>query len=239
MKIIILTLFPEFFASPLQSSILKRAQSEVKVEFEIINIRDFTTDKHRTTDDRPFGGGAGMVMKLEPIFRALDSFDLLEKEGERRGQRRHADGKHVLLTSAKGDLFRQETARSLATFSELYLICGHYEGVDERVSQYLIDSEMRIGDFVVTGGEGPAMIIADAVTRLLPGVLGNQASLEGESHDQPGKLAHPQFTRPEVFNDWPVPEVLLSGHHADISAWREQQSQVDSTQIQTTEKDFA
>ena len=220
MKITILTLFPDFFTSPLESSMLKRAQNKETVEFSIINIRDFTTDKHQVTDDRPFGGGAGMVLKVEPIFNALDSLNLLETEGPNKGKRKKNDAKLVLLTSAKGPAFTQEKARSFAQYQEVIIICGHYEGVDERVAQNIIDSEIRIGEYVLTGGEPAAIVLADAISRLVPGVLGNESSLVGESHDEPGLLAYPQYTRPEVFNDWATPPVLLGGNHAAIAEWR-------------------
>ena len=221
MKITILTLFPDFFTSPLASSMLKRAQNSDSVTFSIINIRDFTTDKHSTTDDRPFGGGAGMVLKVEPIFNALQSLDLLEKDGENKGKRKKNDSRLVLLTSAKGDQFTQEKARASAQYTEIIIICGHYEGVDERVALHLIDAEVRIGDYVLTGGEPAAIVLADAISRLVPGVLGNESSLEGESHDKPGVFGYPQYTRPEVFNDWATPSTLLGGNHAEIKTWRE------------------
>lgn len=221
MKISILTLFPHFFESPLEESILKRAQNQSTIKFNLINIRDFATDKHKVTDDRPFGGGPGMVMKVEPIFKALMSLDALESSGERQGKRKLDDSKVVVLTSAKGSLFTQESAQGFVSKDELIIICGHYEGVDERIAENLIDYEMRIGDFVITGGEPAALVIADAVARLIPGVLGNVESNQGESHDIPGQLGFPQFTRPEKFNDWPVPEVLLQGNHALITKWRE------------------
>lgn len=222
MKISILTLFPHFFDSPLGESILKRAQDQSKVTFNIINIRDFAEDKHKVTDDRPFGGGPGMVLKVEPIYKALMSLDALETTGERQGKRKQHDSKIVVLTSAKGSVFTQETARNFMTKDELIIICGHYEGVDERVAQHLVDYEMRIGDFVITGGEAAALIMADAVARLVPGVLGNEQSNQGESHDVPGQLGYPQYTRPETFNGWSVPEVLLQGNHALIEKWREE-----------------
>ncbi len=213
MTIHILTIFPEFFVSALNESILKRAQKDGTVTFNVINIRDFSTDKHKTTDDRPYGGGPGMVMKVEPIARALESI----------GAKRNTPGKRILLTSAKGSLFTQQTAVEYSALQELVIICGHYEGVDERVAEHLIDEEIRIGDYVLTGGEPAAVVIADAVTRLLPGVLGNEESNKNESHSEPGILGHPQYTRPEEFNGWKVPEVLLQGHHKEIEEWRENQ----------------
>lgn len=211
MRIVFLTLFPEYFDGVIGTSILKRAQATKAVSFEVINIRDFATDSRKTTDDRPFGGGAGMVMKVEPIFAALEFVKTQNPTAKRL----------VLLTSAKGALFTQEVARSYTTYDELIIICGHYEGVDERVAQHLVDGEVRIGDFVLTGGEPAASVMADAVVRLLPGVLGNENSTKGESHDQPGILGYPQFTRPEEFNGWKVPQELLSGDHKKIVQWRE------------------
>ena len=215
MQIHILTLFPEYFTSVVETSILKRAVSQGLVKFNIINIRDYATDKHHVTDDRPFGGGPGMVMKVEPIYNALAALGQL---GAQPGVKR-------VLTSAKGPLFTQATAQAYSDLKELTLICGHYEGVDERVNDHLIDEERRIGDYVLTGGEAAVAVMIDAVTRLIPGVLGNEDSNQNESHSQPGVLGFPQYTRPEVFNKWPVPEILLTGDHAKIEAWREEQKQ--------------
>ncbi len=206
MTIHILTIFPEFFSSVLQTSILQRAQEKKIVSFHIINIRDFSIDTHKTTDDKPFGGGPGMVMKVDSIDRALDSLQIQNKK--------------VVLTSAKGKLFTQQDAQRYSLVDDLVFICGHYEGVDERVAQYLADEEVRIGNYVLTGGEPAAMVMTDAVVRLIPGVLGNKASNKNESHSQPGFLNYPVYTRPEVYKTWKVPKVLLSGHHAKIEAWK-------------------
>jgi tRNA (guanine37-N1)-methyltransferase len=214
MKITILTIFPEFFESPLQESILKRAQTKGLAEFNLVNIRDFAQDKHKMTDDRPFGGGPGMVMKVEPIALALESL------GVQKGQ----PNSHIVLTSAKGSVFTQQVAQDYSQLEHLVIICGHYEGVDERVAEHLIDEEVRIGDYVLTGGEPAAMVMTDAVTRLIPGVLGNDESNLNESHSVPGQIGHPQYTRPEDFRGWKVPEILLGGHHAEIEKWREEQS---------------
>lgn len=210
MKINILTIFPDFFINPLETSILKRAINKNLVEFQILNLRDFTQDKHQTTDQRPFGGGPGMVMMIEPIDRALEHLGV--KKGDQN--------KKIILTSAKGSVFTQETAKNLANLDELSIICGHYEGVDERVALHLIDEEIRIGDYVLTGGEAAALVMGDAVTRLIPGVLGNEDSNQNESHSQRGKMGHPQFTKPADYKGMLVPEVLLSGNHQKITEWR-------------------
>ncbi|MEN8253525.1 MAG: tRNA (guanosine(37)-N1)-methyltransferase TrmD [Patescibacteria group bacterium] len=212
MKINILTIFPEYFENTLSSSILKRAQEKNLIEFSIINIRDFATDKHKMTDDRPYGGGAGMVMKIEPIDRALQA---LTKQPSPLTSK-------VVLTSAKGKLFTQPKALEYSKLNELTIICGHYEGVDERVAENLADEEIRIGDFVLTGGEAAALVISDAVSRLLPGVLGNQASLKQESHSENLKFSHPVYTTPQNYKSWQVPELLLSGHHQRIEEWRKE-----------------
>ena len=209
MKITILTLFPEYFQTPLHSSILYRAQEKNLLSFSVINIRDYAHDPHQMTDDRPYGGGAGMVMKVEPIAEALQHLPIVPN-------------RHIVLTSAKGNLFTQEKATLFSRKDELVIICGHYEGVDERVSEHLINEEIRIGDYVLTGGEPASLVIADAVSRLLPGVLGNEDSLDFESHTLSGIGAHPQYTRPEVFQGWLVPPVLLQGNHKEIEKWRKE-----------------
>lgn len=210
MQINLISLFPDFFSSALQTSILKRAQAQQHVSVRVLNLRDFTTDKHQTTDQRPFGGGPGMVLMVEPIDRALASL------GVAKGQ----PGKLIVLTSAKGELFQQPTAQAWSQLEELTIICGHYEGVDERVAQHLVDQEVRIGDYVLTGGEPAALVMLDATVRLLTGVLGNPASNAGESHSQPGFFAHPQYTQPRDYKGWNVPGVLLSGDHQKIEEWR-------------------
>jgi len=210
MKINILTIFPNFFINPLETSILKRAINKNLIEFKILNLRDFAKDKHQTTDQRPFGGGPGMVMMIEPIDRALEFLQV--KKGEQN--------KKIILTSAKGSMFTQTNAKSFANLDELTIICGHYEGVDERVAMHLVDEEIRIGDYVLTGGEVAALVMSDAITRLIPGVLGNDESNQNESHSQPGKLAHPQFTKPANYKSMIVPDILLSGNHQEIANWR-------------------
>lgn len=213
MKITILTLFPEYFDSILGTSMIKRAQEKGSVDFQIVNIRDFAQDKHKLTDDRPFGGGPGMVMLVEPIDLALQSL----------GVQKNTSNKKIILTSAKGKKFDQSVAREYANLEELVLICGHYEGVDERVAQNYIDEEVRIGDYVLTGGEPAVAVMLDAVTRLLPGVLGNEESNLDESHSVPGKLGYPAYSRPADYKGMQVPGVLLSGDHQKIAEWRKGQ----------------
>jgi tRNA (guanine37-N1)-methyltransferase len=210
MQIDLLTLFPEFFASPLSQSMLQRAQIQGAVTYRVINLRDYTTDKHQVTDDRPFGGGPGMVMKIEPLVAAI------------RAARQEDPGIRVILLGPSGPGFNQTKAQELAGHSHLLLICGHYEGVDDRVHFY-IDEELSIGDYILTGGEIPALIVADAVTRLLPGVLGGEGATEEESF-QEGLLEYPHFTRPREFEGHEVPQVLLEGDHQRIARWRRQQA---------------
>ena len=207
-----LTIFPDYFSNVLSSSILKRAKEKKVVDYQIINLRDFAQDKHQTTDDRPFGGGPGMVMMIEPIDLALKSLK----------QRKGGDNKKIILTSAKGVLFNQQKAENWSELDELTIICGHYEGVDERVAQYLVDEEVRIGNYVLTGGEPAAAVMSDAVVRLLPGVLGNDQSNVDESHSKPGLAGENQYTRPAKYKNWDVPEVLLSGDPKKINAYKKQ-----------------
>jgi len=212
MQINFLTIFPEYFSNILDSSILKRAQQKQLVKYQVINLRDFAQDKHHTTDDRPFGGGPGMVMMIEPIDLALHSLN----------QKKGTKNKKIILTSAKGRLFTQASARQWSKLAELTIICGHYEGVDERVAKYLVDAEVRIGDYVLTGGEPAAAVMTDAVVRLLPGVLGNDESGQDESHSTKGLAGPEQYTRPANYRGWSVPEVLLSGDPKKISAYKNQ-----------------
>lgn len=211
MTVTIFTLFPDYFSSALQQSILKRASDKGAVSFEVVDIRSFTTDKHKVTDDRPFGGGAGMVMKVEPIKAAVEAWNTSHSKETRK----------LIATSASGRRFTQSVALEYSAIEHLGILCGHYEGIDQRVLDHLVDEEIRIGDYVLTGGEPAALVIADAVTRLLPDVLGNETSLVGESHHQVGKGNYPQYTRPAVVNNWKVPEVLQTGDHAAIDQWRE------------------
>lgn len=205
----ILTLFPGMFAGPLNESILRRAQDEGRIAINIHDIRQWTTDRHRTADDTPYGGGAGMVMRAQPIVEGVESLPALA-------------GRRVLLMSASGRAFDQALARDLAQGSQIVLICGHYEGIDERVTELLGAEPISVGDYVLTGGELPAMIVVDAVSRLIDGVI-DQESIAQESFDD-GLVEYPHYTRPAVFRDLPVPDVLLSGHHARITAWRREQA---------------
>ena len=209
LRIDVITLFPNVFEGYFGESILKRAQQRGAVSFGFTNPRDFTNDVHRTVDDRPFGGGAGMVMKPEPLFDAVASL--------------RRDNSHVILMTPSGKPFRQQRARELASFEHLIMICGHYEGIDDRVRTGLVDEELSIGDYVLTNGNLPAMVVTDAIVRLLPDVLGCADSAVEESFSD-NLLEYPQYTRPRVFNDEEVPEVLLSGDHARIAEWRHQQA---------------
>ena len=211
MKIDVLTLFPAMFAGPLDESIIKRARTKGFLDLKIHDLRDWTHDKHRTVDDRPFGGGPGMLMKPEPLFEAVNS---LRREKTR-----------VILFSPSGRKFDQTIARELAQQEDLLLITGHYEGFDERVREALVDDALSVGDYVLTNGALPAMIVVDAVTRLLPGVLGDDESSLDESFSH-GFLEYPQYTRPAEFRGMKVPEILLSGNHAEIEKWRREQAKL-------------
>ena len=217
----ILTIFPPMFDSYLGESILKRAREKGLISVAVRNIRDFATDKHRKTDDTPYGGGAGMVMKVEPIWNALEAIASENNgAGAEHTSAARASRSRTILFSAKGKTCTQEDMRRLAEYDRLILICGRYEGVDERVAEHLANEELSIGDYVLTGGELPALVVLDAVSRLIPGVLGNENSAHTESHSETGSLEYPQYTKPEVFREWAVPDVLLSGDHAKIAAWR-------------------
>jgi tRNA (guanine37-N1)-methyltransferase len=213
MKFNIITIFPKIFDSYFNESILKRAQKNKLINIKIHNLRDWTFDKHKTVDDSPFGGGAGMVMKIEPLYKALHSIASHKKTGSK-----------IILLSAKGKPWNQALARKYSKLKNIILICGRYEGVDERITKF-IDEEISIGDYVLTGGEIGAMAIVDSLTRLLPGALGNAESAKNESHNKPGILEHPQYTRPEKFQagkkSFRVPKILISGDHKKIAAWRE------------------
>lgn len=211
----IFTLFPDMFAGVFADSIIMRAKEAGHISIAMHDIRSYAQGKHQVTDDAPYGGGGGMVMKPEPIFRALEAVLGLENET--------SSSTPIILLSPQGRLFTQAVARELAQHKRLALICGRYEGVDERVRQFLATDEMSIGDYVLSGGEIAAMVIVDAVTRLLPGVLGDPAATERDSHAD-GLLEHPHYTRPAEFRGHAVPEMLLSGHHAEIARWRRRES---------------
>lgn len=213
MRIDIFTLFPEMFESPFRLGIFQRAVEQGLVTLNTHDIRDYSHDRHRTVDDYPYGGGAGMVMKPEPVFEAVETV----KSGIAQNDF------PVILLSPQGRLFSQEVAREYSRYPNLLLICGHYEGVDERVREHLATDELSIGDYILTGGELAAMVVVDAVVRLIPGVLGSEESLHEESHME-GVLEYPHYTRPPVFRGWNVPDVLLSGNHAEIARWRREQA---------------
>lgn len=206
----IVTIFPEYFQGPFDHGVVAKAREAGILTIRIHDLRNWTFDRHRTVDDRPFGGGEGMLMKPEPIFRAVESIV---------GQGSRPVGKTILL-SAQGRRFSQAIAREYAACDQLVLLCGRYEGVDERVAEHLADDELSIGDFVLSGGELAAAVVIDAVARLLPGVLGNEDSAINESFSAAGRLDCPQYTRPAEFRGWKVPESLLSGNHAEIKKWR-------------------
>jgi tRNA (guanine37-N1)-methyltransferase len=213
MRIDILCLFPGMFTSPLDESIIKRAREQGLVNIMIHNIRDYTHDKHHTVDDYPYGGGPGMVLKPEPIFEAAEAV---------KHQLGVSDMPIILLTP-QGRLFSQSVAQELSLHPQLMLICGHYEGLDQRVCDHLATDEISIGDYVLSGGELAALVVVDAIARLIPGVLGSQDSAGSDSHSN-GLLEYPQYTRPDIYQDWQVPSVLLSGNHGEIAQWRRRQA---------------
>ncbi|PZC47000.1 MAG: tRNA (guanine37-N1)-methyltransferase [Chloroflexi bacterium] len=220
MRFHILTLFPSFFDSPFQSSILGRAVTNGLVDIRLYDIRDYTLDRHRTADDYLFGGGSGMLMKVEPLARSIEAVreNVAQESSVEASQRAP-----VILLSPQGRVFSQAIAEELAVQEDIVLICGHYEGVDQRVREHLATDEISLGDFVVTGGEAAAVVMVDAVSRLQAGVVGDPQSVALDSHSS-GLLQHPQYTRPRSFQGWDVPDVLLSGNHADVERWRRQQS---------------
>lgn len=209
MHIDVVTLFPQLFEPHLETSLLGKAVEQGTVSVALHDLRDHGLGKHRSVDDTPYGGGAGMVMRPEPIFEAVEKL----KRGD----------SYIVLLSPRGTVFRHEVAARLGRLDHLILICGRYEGVDERVSLHLCDEEVSIGDFVLAGGELAALVVIEAVTRFVPGVLGNPGSLESESHAA-GVLEYPQYTRPADFRGWKVPDVLVSGHHAEVERWRRDQA---------------
>jgi tRNA (guanine37-N1)-methyltransferase len=237
----LITIFPEFFTGPLDHGIVRRAREAGIAQIHVQDLREFTKDRHKTVDDRPFGGGEGMVLKPEPLFEAVEKL-LGQSLGAAAQPSSLPTGTAVVLLSAAGKLFTQETARRLAKLDRIVLICGRYEGVDERVAEHLATEEISVGDYVLSGGELPAAIVLDAVTRLLPGALGNEASTEnesfgqldavdasataGNSHPRRARLLldYPHYTRPAEFRGWKVPDVLIGGHHAEVAKWRAQQA---------------
>jgi tRNA (guanine37-N1)-methyltransferase len=210
LQIDVITIFPGMLDGFLGESMLKRAVEKGAVEFNVVNLRDFATDTHQSTDDRPFGGGPGMVMKPQPLFDAINS---LKSESSR-----------VVFMTPRGKPFKQARALTLAEEAHLIFVCGHYEGIDERVIESLVDEEISIGDYILTNGVLPAAVIIDSVVRLLPGVLGGEGAIDAESFMDDGFLEHPQYTRPADYNGLTVPDVLLSGNHAKIAKWRKEQA---------------
>lgn len=213
MLIDIITIFPGMFQGPFEESIIKKAREKGILQINIHNLRDFTLDKHKTVDDYPYGGGAGMVMKPEPIFRAVEH--ILANSS--------SQSQKVILMCPQGKVFNQEMAKELAQEEHLIFLCGHYEGIDERVRDYLVTEEISIGDYVLTGGELPAMVIVDSLSRMIPGVVKEMDSVRQDSF-YAGLLDYPQYTRPPEFRGWSVPEVLLSGHHERVARWRKKES---------------
>ena len=254
MRFDLISIFPEFFTGPLEHGIVRKAREAGLIEIHVQDLRVFTKDRHRTVDDRPFGGGEGMVLKPEPLFEAAE-FLLGSSMGDASAKRELDSQTAIVLLSAAGKRFRQETARRYAQLERMVFICGRYEGVDERVAEHLATEEVSIGDFVLSGGELPAALILDAITRLLPGALGNEASSQNESFSQSGRvkadssvagaqpravrgeqaellrepaadllLDFPHYTRPADFRGWTVPEVLIGGNHAEVAKWRREQA---------------
>ncbi len=219
-RIDVITLFPEILQGALEQSILGRAQDRGLAHIVLHQLRDYTLDKHRTVDEKPYGGGPGMLLKCEPIFRCIEAVQALDPTPGR-----------VILFSPGGEPYRQPRAVAYSKMERLILLCGHYEGVDERVREHLVDEEISIGDFVLTNGAIPALLVIDSVVRLLPGVLGNESSPEEESFSSGNFVEGPQYTRPEDFRGWRVPTVLLSGNHAEIAAWRQEQSRLKTARV--------
>lgn len=224
MKFEVFTLLPDVFPPYLESSILQRARQRGLIDVHVHNIRDYTHDRHHTTDDTPYGGGGGMVMKPEPVFEAVET-----ALGLNSGQTQPTpvgdarQGIPVILLTPQGRVFTQRVAEELLAYERIALLCGRYEGVDERIREHLVTDEISIGDYVLTGGELPALMIIDAISRLIPGVLGDPTGAEDDSHSM-GLLEYPHYTRPPEFRDWQVPEILLSGDHSKIEKWRREQA---------------
>lgn len=213
LRIDIVTILPEMVEQALNHSIIKRARAAGLVQINAVNLRDYAADKHHTTDDTPSGGGGGMIMKVEPIARALDALNALRPADQ------GCPPSRIILTDPRGETFTQAKARELAAEQHLIFLCGHYEGVDERVRERLVTDELSIGDYVLTGGELPALVMADAITRLQAGVLGDAEAPDKDTFSEP-LLEYPQYTRPRSFRGWEVPEILFGGHHAEITRWR-------------------
>jgi tRNA (guanine37-N1)-methyltransferase len=212
-RVDVVTILPEMVAEALDHSIIKRARESGVADIRVINLRDYATDRHHTTDDTPVGGGGGMIMKIEPVAAALDALQGLNHPCR------------IILTEPRGEVFTQEKARELAREEHLIILCGRYEGVDERVREYLVTDEISIGDYILTGGELPALVILDAVVRLQPGALGDEIATEKDSFSD-GLLEYPQYTRPREFRGWAAPDILFTGHHAAIEKWRRTQQLV-------------
>lgn len=240
MRFDIISIFPESFTSYFGVSMLKRAQEDGLIKIVTHDLRDYAHDARRTVDDTPYGGGAGMVLKPEPLAEAIEAVQKMQDNGCMMQDEEIADPithhsslityprTRTILFSAKGKPFTQADARRLREYDRLIMVCGRYEGIDERIAEHMIDEELSIGEYVLTGGELAAMIVTDAVARLIPGVLGNEESAETESHSEEGVVEYPQYTKPEEFRGWKVPEVLLSGHHAEIAKWRKERSEENS-----------
>lgn len=223
MRIDVLTLFPEMFQGVFSSSILGKARDKGIVSLNTINFREYSNNKHNTVDDTPYGGGGGMVLKPEPIFAAVEDLTARRSSDHEDRQGEEAVKPRVILMCPQGAPFTQKKAEELSAEGHLVFICGHYEGYDERIRQYLVTDELSIGDYVLTGGELPAMVVIDSVVRLLPGVLGNEMSAVTDSFST-GLLEYPHYTRPAKFREWEVPDILLSGHHENVDRWRRKQS---------------
>jgi len=236
MIIHILTLFPQMFSGPFDESIVHRAQEKGLVKIKIHNLRNWAVDKRGTVDDRPFGGGPGMVLKPEPIFEAVADVaaPLCGAHPSKKEAAQSAAATNIILLTPQGQVFNQKTARRLSKLNQLIFICGHYEGVDERIREHLVDEEISIGDYILTGGELPAMVVTDAIVRLIPGVLEKPKATESESFSQRtinneqktvSTLEPPQYTRPENFRGLKIPKILLSGHHQEIEKWRKERAE--------------
>ena len=227
MKFDVVTIFPRMVEGPLQEGIVARAIANGLIDVRVHDLRNFTTDRHRVVDDVPFGGGPGMVLKPEPLFAAVERIReqrRAEADAGSVSRRRVGEGGAVVLTSPDGERLTHEVAARLSTLDHVVILCGRYEGVDERVREHLATETISIGDYVLSGGELPALVIVDAVARLVPGVVGDEASVSGDTFARDGLLDFPQYTRPAEFRGWSVPPVLLSGHHAAIDRWRRQQA---------------